>query len=92
MQDVSMQDVDHLVLKVLSLQDIRKNLHQVQEELNWERQNYESETRTHMHWINAHLSSAVPECLLQASIHHSLVSFSALFESFYLFQLFSSVI
>ncbi|XP_061603478.1 signal transducer and activator of transcription 6 isoform X2 [Phyllopteryx taeniolatus] len=38
----SMQDVDHLVLKVLEVQDLRQNIHQVQEELNWERQNYES--------------------------------------------------
>ncbi|XP_051914697.1 signal transducer and activator of transcription 6 isoform X3 [Hippocampus zosterae] len=35
-------DVDHLVLKVLEVQDLRQNIHQVQEELNWERQNYES--------------------------------------------------
>ncbi|XP_030588734.1 signal transducer and activator of transcription 6 isoform X1 [Archocentrus centrarchus] len=39
---VNMQDVDHLVLKVLNLQEIRKSMHQVQEELNWERQNFES--------------------------------------------------
>ncbi|XP_061661878.1 signal transducer and activator of transcription 6 isoform X6 [Syngnathoides biaculeatus] len=38
----SMQAVDHLVLKVLELQDLRQNIHQVQEDLNWERQNYES--------------------------------------------------
>ncbi|XP_077409626.1 signal transducer and activator of transcription 6 isoform X2 [Vanacampus margaritifer] len=38
----SMQDPDHLVLKVLEVQDLRQNIHQVQEELNWERQNYES--------------------------------------------------
>ncbi|XP_056278586.1 signal transducer and activator of transcription 6 isoform X2 [Pseudoliparis swirei] len=37
----SMQDVDHLVLKVLDVQDIRQKIHQLQEELNWERQNYE---------------------------------------------------
>lgn len=37
-----MQDVDHLVLKVLEVQDIRQKIHQQQEELNWERQNYES--------------------------------------------------
>lgn len=36
-----MQDVDHLVLKVLEVQDIRQKMHQLQEELNWERQNYE---------------------------------------------------
>ncbi|XP_034000813.1 signal transducer and activator of transcription 6 isoform X2 [Trematomus bernacchii] len=37
----SMQDVDHLVLKVLEVQDIRQKMHQLQEELNWERQNCE---------------------------------------------------
>uniref|UniRef100_A0A4W6ELY8 Signal transducer and activator of transcription n=1 Tax=Lates calcarifer TaxID=8187 RepID=A0A4W6ELY8_LATCA len=37
----NMQDVDHLVLKVLDVQDIRQKMHQLQEELNWERQNYE---------------------------------------------------
>ncbi|XP_047435770.1 signal transducer and activator of transcription 6 [Mugil cephalus] len=37
-----LHDVDHLVLKVLELQEIRKNMHQMQEDLNWERQNYES--------------------------------------------------
>lgn len=36
-----MQDVDHLVLKVLEVQDIRQKMHQLQEDLNWERQNYE---------------------------------------------------
>ncbi|XP_061592210.1 signal transducer and activator of transcription 6 [Cololabis saira] len=41
-RDVNMQEVDHLVLKVLELQEIRKKMHQLQEELNWERQNYES--------------------------------------------------
>lgn len=34
------QDVDHLVLKVLEVQDTRQKIHQLQEELNWE-QNYE---------------------------------------------------
>ncbi|XP_034392529.1 signal transducer and activator of transcription 6 isoform X4 [Cyclopterus lumpus] len=34
--------VDHLVLKVLDVQDTRQKMHQLQEELNWERQNYES--------------------------------------------------
>ncbi|KAM6977776.1 LOW QUALITY PROTEIN: signal transducer and transcription activator 6-like [Aplochiton taeniatus] len=38
----SMQDVDHLVLKVLEIQDCRQQIHQLQEELNWERQNFES--------------------------------------------------
>lgn len=37
-----MQDVDHLVLKVLEVQDIRQKMHQLQEELNWEKQNFES--------------------------------------------------
>ncbi|XP_034552616.1 signal transducer and activator of transcription 6 [Notolabrus celidotus] len=37
----NMQDVDHLVLKVLEVQDIRQKIHQQQEDLNWERQNYE---------------------------------------------------
>uniref|UniRef100_A0A8C9YZ17 Signal transducer and activator of transcription n=1 Tax=Sander lucioperca TaxID=283035 RepID=A0A8C9YZ17_SANLU len=32
----NMQDVDHLVLKVLEVQDIRQKMHQLQEELNWE--------------------------------------------------------
>ncbi|XP_067382807.1 signal transducer and activator of transcription 6 isoform X2 [Channa argus] len=35
-------DVDHLVLNVLEVQDCRQNIHQLQEELNWEKQNYES--------------------------------------------------
>ncbi|XP_053281165.1 signal transducer and activator of transcription 6 [Pleuronectes platessa] len=38
----NMQDVDHLVLKVLEVQNIRQKMHQLQEELNWERQNYEA--------------------------------------------------
>ncbi|KAM8755445.1 signal transducer and activator of transcription 6 [Acanthopagrus schlegelii] len=37
----SMQDVDHLVLKVLDVQEIRQKMHHLQEELNWERENYE---------------------------------------------------
>lgn len=37
----NMQDVDHLVLMVLDVQEIRQKMHQLQEELNWERQNYE---------------------------------------------------
>lgn len=36
-----MQDVDHLVLKVLDVQDTRQTMHQLQEDLNWERQNFE---------------------------------------------------
>uniref|UniRef100_A0A668A5A0 Signal transducer and activator of transcription n=1 Tax=Myripristis murdjan TaxID=586833 RepID=A0A668A5A0_9TELE len=38
----NMRDVDHLVLKVLELQECRKRIHHLQEELNWERQNFES--------------------------------------------------
>uniref|UniRef100_A0AAQ4RGK6 Signal transducer and activator of transcription n=2 Tax=Gasterosteus aculeatus aculeatus TaxID=481459 RepID=A0AAQ4RGK6_GASAC len=38
----NMQDLDCLVLKVLEVQNIRQKMHQMQEELNWERQNYES--------------------------------------------------
>ncbi|KAM7411987.1 hypothetical protein PAMA_021789 [Pampus argenteus] len=38
----NMQDVDNLVFKVLEVQELRQTIHQVQEELNWERQNYES--------------------------------------------------
>ncbi|XP_057715617.1 signal transducer and activator of transcription 6 [Corythoichthys intestinalis] len=38
----STQDVDHLVLKVLEVQELRQKIHQVQEELNWEKQNFES--------------------------------------------------
>ncbi|XP_068600291.1 signal transducer and activator of transcription 6 [Brachionichthys hirsutus] len=37
----NMQDTDHLVLKVLDVQHTRQKVHQLQEELNWERQNYE---------------------------------------------------
>ncbi|KAM8863456.1 signal transducer and activator of transcription 6 isoform 1-T2 [Spinachia spinachia] len=37
----NMQDLDHLVLKVLEVQDIRQKMHQLQADLNWERQNYE---------------------------------------------------
>uniref|UniRef100_A0A671XTW6 Signal transducer and activator of transcription n=1 Tax=Sparus aurata TaxID=8175 RepID=A0A671XTW6_SPAAU len=37
----NMQDVDHLVLKVLDVQEIRQKMHHLQEELNWERENYE---------------------------------------------------
>ncbi|XP_012991812.1 signal transducer and activator of transcription 6 isoform X1 [Esox lucius] len=38
----STRDVDLLVLKVLEIQNCRQQIHQLQEELNWERQNYES--------------------------------------------------
>ncbi|XP_029975048.1 signal transducer and activator of transcription 6 isoform X2 [Salarias fasciatus] len=41
-RDTNTQDVDHLVLKVLEVQKIRKEMHQLQEDLNWEKQNYES--------------------------------------------------
>ncbi|KAG8002706.1 Signal transducer and activator of transcription 6, partial [Nibea albiflora] len=37
----NMQDVDHLVLKVLEAQENRQKRHQLQEELNWERDKYE---------------------------------------------------
>ncbi|CAG6021366.1 signal transducer and activator of transcription 6 isoform 1-T4 [Menidia menidia] len=40
--NMNMQDVDHLVLKALDVQEIRKKMHHLQEELNWERQNSES--------------------------------------------------
>ncbi|KAL2104109.1 hypothetical protein ACEWY4_000977 [Coilia grayii] len=33
------QDMDNLVLKVLEIRDYRQNMHQLQEEVNWERQN-----------------------------------------------------
>ncbi|XP_077568851.1 signal transducer and activator of transcription 6 [Stigmatopora nigra] len=38
----STQNVDLLVLKVLEVQDLRQKIHQLQEELNWEKQNFES--------------------------------------------------
>ncbi|XP_054868680.1 signal transducer and activator of transcription 6 isoform X1 [Amphiprion ocellaris] len=38
----NMQDVEHLGAKVVEVQNIRKKMHQLQEELNWERQNFES--------------------------------------------------
>lgn len=38
----NMQDVDHLVLKVLDVQDIRQNMHRLQEDLNWERESFDS--------------------------------------------------
>ncbi|MFT7804612.1 signal transducer and activator of transcription 5B-like isoform X1 [Arapaima gigas] len=38
----SNRDVDVLVLKVLEIQSCRQKIHQLQEELNWERQNFES--------------------------------------------------
>nr|XP_057939789.1 signal transducer and activator of transcription 6 isoform X1 [Doryrhamphus excisus] len=37
----AMQDVDHLVLRVLEVQNLRQKIHDLQEELNWERQNFE---------------------------------------------------
>uniref|UniRef100_A0AAQ6AK11 Signal transducer and activator of transcription n=1 Tax=Amphiprion ocellaris TaxID=80972 RepID=A0AAQ6AK11_AMPOC len=36
------KDVEHLGAKVVEVQNIRKKMHQLQEELNWERQNFES--------------------------------------------------
>ncbi|KAG9340274.1 hypothetical protein JZ751_021721 [Albula glossodonta] len=41
-RDVGNRDVDTLVLKVLEIQECRKKIHQLQEELNWERANFES--------------------------------------------------
>ncbi|CAN9516157.1 unnamed protein product [Ophioblennius macclurei] len=41
-RDTNTQDLDHLVLNVLNIQKIRKEMHQLQEDLNWEKQNYES--------------------------------------------------
>ncbi|KAL6119718.1 stat6 [Pungitius sinensis] len=38
----NMQDLDHLVLKVLEVQDIRQKMQQLQADLNWDRENYES--------------------------------------------------
>ncbi|XP_037335243.2 signal transducer and activator of transcription 6 [Pungitius pungitius] len=38
----NMQDLDHLVLKVLDVQDIRQKMQQLQADLNWDRENYES--------------------------------------------------
>ncbi|XP_046895595.1 signal transducer and activator of transcription 6 [Hypomesus transpacificus] len=35
-------DVDHLVCKVLEIQNCRQQIHQLQEELNWQKQNYEN--------------------------------------------------
>ncbi|XP_068182329.1 signal transducer and activator of transcription 6 [Antennarius striatus] len=37
----NMQDVDHLARKVLDVQHTRQKVHQLQEELNWERETYE---------------------------------------------------
>ncbi|CAL8323459.1 unnamed protein product [Merluccius merluccius] len=37
-----MNDVDDLVYRVLYVQDCRQKIHQLQEDLNWERQNFES--------------------------------------------------
>uniref|UniRef100_A0A8D3DIG3 Signal transducer and activator of transcription 6, interleukin-4 induced n=1 Tax=Scophthalmus maximus TaxID=52904 RepID=A0A8D3DIG3_SCOMX len=62
----NMQDVDHLVLKVLEVQDIRQKMHQLQEELNWERQNYEGlqgGTHTLMHTLfTSSLSLYIVRC------------------------------
>lgn len=35
-------DVDNLVLKVLEIQNCRQTLHQLQEDMNWEKQEMES--------------------------------------------------
>nr|AAO22057.1 STAT6 [Tetraodon fluviatilis] len=45
----SMQDVDHLVLKVLDIQNTRQTMHQLQEELNWEKHNCEAFQGPHQH-------------------------------------------
>lgn len=37
----NMQDVDQLVLKVYEVQETRQTMHQLQEELNWEKQKFE---------------------------------------------------
>ncbi|XP_030623180.1 signal transducer and activator of transcription 6 [Chanos chanos] len=41
-REESNRDVDNLVIKVLEIQNCRQNIHQLQEELNWERQDTES--------------------------------------------------
>lgn len=40
-REVSSHDVDNLVLKVLEIQGCRQQIHQLQEELNWEKQESE---------------------------------------------------
>lgn len=40
-REASSHDVDSLVLKVLEIQGCRKQIHQLQEELNWEKQEAE---------------------------------------------------
>lgn len=47
-----MQDIDHLVLKVLDVQNTRQKMHQLQEELNWEKHNseaFQGESHRHTH-------------------------------------------
>lgn len=39
--------VDRLVNKVLEVQDIRQKIHMLQEELNWDKQNYETLQGSH---------------------------------------------
>ncbi|XP_061112728.1 signal transducer and activator of transcription 6 [Conger conger] len=41
-RDAGNRDVDLLVLKVLEIRECRQNIHQMQEDLNWERANFES--------------------------------------------------
>lgn len=36
------QDVDNLVMKVLQIQEIRKKIRSLEEEINWEKQNFDS--------------------------------------------------
>lgn len=40
-RESSSNDVDNLVLKVLEIQSCRQQIHQLQEELNWEKQEAE---------------------------------------------------
>lgn len=37
-REASSHDVDNLVMKVLEIQSCRQQIHQLQEELNWEKQ------------------------------------------------------
>ncbi|KAJ8257424.1 hypothetical protein GJAV_G00185460 [Gymnothorax javanicus] len=41
-REVGNRDLDMLVLKVLEIQESRQHIHQMQEDLNWERANFES--------------------------------------------------
>lgn len=60
----NMQDVDHLVLKVLEAQENRQKRHQLQEELNWERDKYEGlQGERHKHKVNT--SPVTPSLILK---------------------------